>query len=218
MGVLLLVRVGAGHRLPLPLPGSSPAAARLPRAGRRLPRQRLLESPVSNASAGPGGAMVGSRDSGSSEESWLRTSNAGQWARGAEGWIQRHRGLRGTLPGCWGRGIADQGLGRETEGSHRSAGRMLGEQRLDGVRARLRDNRGSEELRSVCCWGFESLGRRRSESPGSGESEAQWLRAGGAGAKSRDSVDSEEWWLGVGGFRTRGGGVRIRASARSKAQ
>lgn len=46
MGVLLLVRFSAGHRLPLPIPGSSLAAARLPGAGRRLPRQRLLESPA----------------------------------------------------------------------------------------------------------------------------------------------------------------------------
>ena len=72
MGVLLLVRVGAGHRLSLPVPGSSLAAARLPGAGRRLPRQRLLESPVSNASG----------------RAW-----------GHDGWIPGQRGLGRAVTG-----------------------------------------------------------------------------------------------------------------------
>lgn len=82
-------------------------------------------------------------------------------------------------------------------GSHRRGGQMLGKQRLSPGGLRSRDNRGSEELRSVGCWGREasSLGRRRAGSPCSRDSEAQWLGAGVAGAGSRNSEDSEEWWM-----------------------
>lgn len=95
LGVLLPLRVGAGHRLPLPLPGRSPAAARLPRAGRRLPGQRLRGPPVSSEAGGAWGH--GPQEAGSS----------GRWSTG--GWGLRGVGGGDKDSGAWGRGAAVPG-------------------------------------------------------------------------------------------------------------
>lgn len=76
LGVLLPLRVGTGHRLPLPLPGRSPAAARLPRAGRRLPRQWVRGPPVSSEGRWGLGARRG-RGLGAGDAWW-----SGGWRQG----------------------------------------------------------------------------------------------------------------------------------------
>lgn len=105
LGVLLPLRVGAGHRLPLPLPGRSPAAARLPRAGRWLPRQRLRGPPVSSERrwglGAPGGRGLGAGDaewSGAGDK-----DSGGLGARGGGHWGGRGLGTRTVGAGGPGR-------------------------------------------------------------------------------------------------------------------